>query len=105
MESNGLPVYSGAVDHLRFGFRSLESELSAQHPIQSLQNTGNNAWMAKLDQVRRTHGSHMAMRLATEKENFSRMRRLPGLESSNVALQTLMGESESVDFPDFMNSK
>lgn len=61
--------------------------------------------MAKLDQVRRTHGSHMAMRLATEKENFSRLRRLPGLESSNVALQTLMGESESVDFPDFMNSK
>lgn len=47
----------------------------------------------------------MAMRLATEKETFSRARRLPGLESSNIALQTLMGSAESVDFVDFLNGK
>ena len=104
MEANGLPVYSGAVDHLRYGFRSLENEFSAQHPIQNLQKSANSsAWASKLDMVRRTHGSHMAMRLATEKETFSRIRRLPGLESSNIALQTLMGNAESVDFPDFLN--
>ena len=103
MDANGLPVYSGAADHLRFGFRSLESELSAKHPIQAIQRTNNSAWVAKLDQVRRTHGSHMAMRLATEKETFGRGRRLPGLESSNIALQTLMGTADAVDFPDFLN--
>jgi proteasome maturation protein len=105
MEQHGLPVYSGPVDHLRFGFRSLENELSAPHPIQALQKTNNNAWLAKLDQVRRTHGSHMAMRLATERETFSRVHRLPGLESSNIALQTLMGTADTIEFPDFLNSK
>lgn len=104
MDANGLPVYSGAVDHLRYGFRSLESELVSQHSIQNLQKASNSsAWLAKLDVVRRTHGSHLAMRLATEKETFGRARRLPGLESSNIALQTLMGTAETVDFPDFLN--
>ena len=106
METNGLPLYSGPVDHLRYGFRSLESDLNAQHPIQSLQSTRNSsAWVAKLDNVRRTYGSHLAMRLATEKEIFGRNRRLPGLESSNIALQTVMGTSETVDFTDFLNGK
>lgn len=45
----------------------------------------------------------MAMRLATERETFSRIRRLPGLESSHIALQTMMGTDETVDFPDFLN--
>jgi hypothetical protein len=45
----------------------------------------------------------MAMTLATEKEIFSRMRRLPGLETSNVGLETVMGVDESIDFPDFLN--
>ena len=104
MEVNGLPVYSGAVDHLRYGFRSLESEYAAQHPVQNLQTANSSsAWLAKLDVVRRTHGGHLAMRLATEKETFGRVRRLPGLESSNIALQTLMGTAETVDFPDFLN--
>lgn len=106
MESSGLPVYSGPVDHLRYGFNSLESAHGAQHPVQNIQKASNSsAWLAKLDVVRRTHGSHLAMRLATEKEIFGRNRRLPGLESSNIALQTMMGTDETVDFPDFLNGK
>lgn len=103
--SRELPVYTGPVDHLRHGFRSLESEFVAPHPVQRLQTASANsgAWVRKLDTVRRIYGSHMAMRLATEKETFSRNRRLPGLESSNIALQTLMGTDETVDFQDFLN--
>ncbi len=104
MDSSGLPLYSGPVDHLRHGFRSLEHELTAPHPIQAVQRSSHSsAWNAKLDVVRRTHGSHMAMRLATERETLSRIRRLPGLESSHIALQTMMGTDETVDFPDFLN--
>jgi proteasome maturation protein len=106
MESNGLPLYTGPVDHMRLGFRSLENELSVQHPINSMQNSKNgSAWMGKLDTVRRMHGSHLAMRLATERETMSRIRRLPGLQSSNIALQTLMGTDETVEFSDFLNGK
>eukprot|EP00286_Rhodomonas_abbreviata_P023339 CAMPEP_0181305502 /NCGR_PEP_ID=MMETSP1101-20121128/9769_1 /TAXON_ID=46948 /ORGANISM="Rhodomonas abbreviata, Strain Caron Lab Isolate" /LENGTH=129 /DNA_ID=CAMNT_0023411433 /DNA_START=85 /DNA_END=474 /DNA_ORIENTATION=- len=105
MDINGLPLYSGSVDHLRHGFQSLQTERSTSHPIHNLQSSrnSNNAFASKLENVRRTYGSHLAMRLATEKETFSRIRRLPGLETSNVSLQTVMGTDESMDFPDFLN--
>ena len=100
MNNNSLPIYSGSVDHLRHGFRSLEHETSLNHPMQKNQS---NIWMSKIDMVRRTHGSHLAMKLATEKEIFSHFRRLPGLESSNIALETMLGTDESMDFADYLN--
>ncbi|KAJ1424405.1 proteasome maturation factor UMP1 [Ochromonadaceae sp. CCMP2298] len=104
MEQSGLPIYSGPVDTLRQGLNSLESAHASKHPLHSLQSSKNNvAWASKLDTVRRMYGSHMAMTLATEREIFSRMRRLPGLETSNVGLETVMGVGESIDFPDFLN--
>eukprot|EP01038_Epipyxis_sp_PR26KG_P010528 gene10528-14145_t len=103
MESS-LPVYDGPVDHLRLGFRSLENELQTKHPIETLQKSRENVlWFNKLDMVRKTYGSHLAMRLATEKELLGHSRRLPGLESSRIGLQTLLGEDESIDFNDFLN--
>ena len=60
-------------------------------------------WASKLDTVRRTHGSALAMRLATEKIMFSESHRLPGLKSSRVAHDTLMGTDNSIDFADFLN--
>lgn len=104
MEPNqGLPLYSGPVDHLRLGFNSLEVEHAAQHPLQKLQSSQNFAWLNKLEMVRRTYGSHLAMRLATEREVFSRMKRLPGLESSNISYDTVMGLDEKIEFQDFLN--
>jgi hypothetical protein len=74
-EENGLPIYNGPVDHLRHGFFSLESELgSNQHPVSVIENS-NNAWMSKLEHVRRTYGTHLAMRLATEKATFDKQHR------------------------------
>jgi hypothetical protein len=69
----GLPVYTGPVDHLRYGFHSLENEKSAPHPVSVFQkNRGEAEWVVKMDAVRRTYGSHMAMRLSSEKAMFSR---------------------------------
>ncbi len=105
MNENGLPIASGPADHLRLGFSSLEQSHKAPHPIQVLQNQTDLEWALKLDVVRRTYGSHMAMRLATERKMLSRPRRLPGLESSNVAVSTMLGNAESIDFKDFLNGK
>ena len=33
----GLPVYTGPIDHLRFGFESLASEYAARHPVDAMQ--------------------------------------------------------------------
>jgi proteasome maturation protein len=103
---NSLPIYSGPVDHLRHGFRSLEHELSNKHPIETLQKSqSSSSWNMKLDMVRRTYGSHLAMRLATEKEIFGSCQRLPGLQSSNIGLETVLGTDERMEFSDFLNGK
>jgi proteasome maturation protein len=105
MEEYGLQVLKGPADHLRSGFNSLERAHMAPHPVQILQTKSEMEWTLKLDTVRRTYGSHMAMRLATEKSLLNRQRRLPGLESSNIARETLLGTDEKIDFSDFLNGK
>jgi len=103
MEAEGLQVLQGPVDHLRQGFNSWEQAHTQPHPVQLIQNRKDYEWKLKLDSVRRTYGSHMAMRLATEKQTHSRMRRLPGLESSHIAVDTVMGQDSSIDFQDYLN--
>lgn len=106
MEQQGLPVYNGPIDHLRYGFRSLESEMTAPHAVAAFQkNRGEAEWACKMDLVRRIYGSHLAMRLATEKAMFSRPHRLPGLQSSNISLETVMGTDSTIDFTDFLNGE
>lgn len=106
MEQQGLPVYDGPLDHLRYGFRSLESEMASAHPVSVFQkNRGEAEWLCKMDMVRRSYGSHMAMRLASEKAMLSRPHRLPGLQSSNISLETVMGTDTTIDFTDYLNGE
>ena len=99
-----IPVYEGPVDHLRYGFKSLETQTSAAHPVAQLQLANVDAqWAAKLDMVRRTYGSHLAMRLATERTMFGRQHRLPGLQSSHVGLDTVTGSDVNIDFSDYLS--
>ena len=75
----------------------------SQHPVKAIQIGNTTMWASQLDQVRRIHGSHLAMKLATEKEMFSRSRRLVGLESSSIGCETLMGTDDKIDFSDVLN--
>ena len=100
----GLPITSGPHDVLRAGFRSLEHETRAPHPVAGLQRSLRDAeWEGRLDMVRRIYGSHLAMRLATEKLACSRLQRQPGLEASNVNLDTVLGTQTKIGFEDFLN--
>jgi Proteasome maturation factor UMP1 len=99
-----LPVYEGPVDILRFGLKSLESGTNAPHPVAQLQKLQADAeWAGKMDMVRRTYGSHMAMRLSTERALLSRDHRLPGLQSTHAGLNTLTGADTKIDFTDFLS--
>lgn len=100
-QNDGLPMYSGSFNHLRHGIRSLENDFLPKHPQQL--NSEDQQWILKLSNIRRSYGSAFAMRLATEKEIFSHNRRLPGLKTSNISLQTLLGKDETIDFSDVLN--
>ena len=49
------------------------------------------------------YGSHLAMQLATERQRFGKQRRAFGLESSTIALETVMGTQSSMEFEDFLD--
>lgn len=100
----GLPIAQGPTDHLRDGFSSLESKLNAPHPVQAIQSRAESLDLReRLQRVRSIYGSHMAMRLATEKEVLSRPRRLPGLPYSKAGLEVVMGTENRIEFSDYLN--
>lgn len=58
---------------------------------------------ARLDTISRLYGVAAAMRLKTEKDVLSQIRRAPGLPSSMVGLETVLGTDETIEFEDFLN--
>lgn len=101
MSEQGLPVLNGPIDHLRQGFLSYQHQYG-QHPVQMIENNERIQWNNKLDVIRRTYGSHMAMRLATERKIHSTNRRLPGLQSSHLGLDVLSGDLTQMEFQDYL---
>lgn len=59
----------------------------------------------KCDMVRRVYGSAAAMRMKSERAAAESIQRLPGLESSFVALEVVLGEDNTIGFEDVLNSE
>jgi proteasome maturation protein len=57
----------------------------------------------KCDMIRRLYGPAAAMRLKSERKAAEDVQRLPGLRSSFVALQTVLGEDDTISFEDVLN--
>ena len=57
----------------------------------------------KLDSARRMYGSHLAMRLASERVQFSRPHRLPGMPSNSLGRDVCLGLNDTIEFSDFLN--
>jgi hypothetical protein len=99
-----LGIGNGPHDLLRNGVRNLEGEAKAPHPVAALQRNADDAeWAQKVDMVRRTYGSHLAMRISAEKVACGRHQRQAGLEATNVNLQTVLGNDTKLEFSDFLN--
>jgi hypothetical protein len=51
------------------------------------------------------YGSHMPIRLNTEKAILSQFQRLPGIHSEMPGLEILLGRDEDIDFEDLFDRK
>ncbi len=101
-----LPVLKEPVDQMREGLKAggFQSEASAPHPVQAFQATRKEReFRARLDSVARLYGIGAAMRLKTEKGVLSQVQRAPGLPSSMVGLETVLGTDETIEFEDVLN--
>ena len=99
MSDTSLPKLDGPRDHMRHGFASMQMDMKAKHPVEILQDHRSSGRM-RIESIRQVYGIHMAMRLATEQKLTSRQHRLPGLESSTIGQDILMGTDRSIDVGD-----
>jgi hypothetical protein len=51
-----------------------------------------------------TYGMHLPMRIRMELDILSQAKRLPGIRSSNIGAETILGRDETIDFEDFLGS-
>ncbi|CAO3647820.1 unnamed protein product [Cunninghamella blakesleeana] len=94
----------GTHDTLRFGTRSLKTEVLPGHALENkLAEWNENQWELKLNMARQTYGLHAPIKLMMEREIVSKRTRLPVLPSSNLHMDILMGKDETIDFEDFLN--
>jgi hypothetical protein len=48
------------------------------------------------------YGSHVPMQIRMELETVCQSRRLPGMTTSNIGAETLLGRDETIDFEDYL---
>ncbi|RHZ63312.1 hypothetical protein Glove_330g22 [Diversispora epigaea] len=94
----------GVQDTFRYGPKTLHSEFSPSHPLESILNKWEETQTnLKFTMQKRLYGVHAPIRHLMERSIVSKMQRLPALPSSNLGLEILMGKDETIDFEDFLS--
>ncbi|AWP20865.1 putative proteasome maturation protein [Scophthalmus maximus] len=94
----------GIQDSLRSGFTSVKNELIPSHPLEvSEKNFQLNQDKMNFSTLRNIQGLHAPLKLQMEYRAARQIQRLPFLQSSNLALDTLRGSDESIGFDDILN--
>ncbi|XP_010073037.1 PREDICTED: proteasome maturation protein, partial [Pterocles gutturalis] len=85
-------------------FTSVKNELLPSHPLElSEKNFQLNQDKTNFATLRNIQGLHAPLKLQMEFRAVKQVQRLPFLHSSNVALDTLRGNDESIGFEDILN--
>jgi len=76
-----------------------------QHPLENSEKLWDEHQF-KLDcaMLKNSQGLHAPLKLHMERHITSQITRLPGLQSSNILLDTLTGKDETVEFADILNT-
>ncbi|KAI8985986.1 proteasome maturation factor UMP1-domain-containing protein [Pilobolus umbonatus] len=94
----------GGHDTLRYGVRSIKTEVMPSHPLESrLDQWEESQWEMKLNLARQTYGMHAPIKMMMERSIVEKRQRLPILTSSNLHLDILLGKDESIDYEDYLN--
>ncbi|KAM8731200.1 proteasome maturation protein [Acanthopagrus schlegelii] len=94
----------GVQDSLRSGFSSVKNELLPSHSLElSEKNFQLNKDKMNFSTLRNIQGLHAPLKLQMEYRAARQIQRLPFLQSSNLALDTLRGNDEAIGFDDILN--
>ncbi|OQR85315.1 hypothetical protein THRCLA_23042 [Thraustotheca clavata] len=104
MDATSLPLLRAGPDVLRVGWQSAAQDSRAVHEVQRLEmHQRLRGFEGKMNTVEQIYGKAAAMRLRTEKILLEQHVRMPGLPSSHVGLDTILGNDDVIDFTDVLN--
>ncbi|KFM70154.1 Proteasome maturation protein, partial [Stegodyphus mimosarum] len=93
----------GTYDTMTNGFLSVRSQMCVPHPLEhSEKNFKVNAEKMRLAFLASAQGIAAPLKIMHEKNAAKKVQRLPFLPSSNIALETLEGRDETIDFDDYV---
>ncbi|XP_014782188.1 proteasome maturation protein [Octopus bimaculoides] len=95
----------GFHDVMITGLQQAQSKLVASHPLELSEKhyAGKNEAM-DFANLRKIQGIHAPLRLKMERLAVAKVQHLPCLPSSNVLLDTLMGNDDILEFGDILNT-
>ncbi|XP_063059458.1 proteasome maturation protein [Engraulis encrasicolus] len=94
----------GVPDTMRRGFSSVKNELLPSHPLElSEKNFQLNQDKMNFSTLRNIQGLHAPLKLQMEYRAARQIQRLPFLQSSNLAIDTLRGTDDMIGFEDILN--
>jgi len=77
----------------------------AGHPVELIQNSWlDNSIETKHFLMAQTYGSHLPMSIRMELDTVCQSKRLPGMLSSNLGAETILGRDETIDFEDYLGT-
>ncbi|CAM9430356.1 unnamed protein product [Ectocarpus sp. 12 AP-2014] len=104
MMGKAMPMARAPHDQMRFGFSSFAQDASAGHPLEAMNKARiPNEFDFKMDLAGKVYGSAFVMRMKTEVATLSQAPHLPGLPSSMLGLETVLGRDETVEFEDYLD--
>ena len=62
----------------------------------------NNQLDTKHFLMAQAYGTHLPMQIRMECETVAQSRRLPGMTNCNIAMETLLGRDETIEFEDYL---
>jgi len=75
------------------------------HPVETIQqNWLRDSLETKHYIMAQTYGSHLPMQIRMELDILSQAKRLPGMRSSNIGAETILGRDETIDFEDYLGT-
>eukprot|EP00798_Chlamydomonas_sp_ICE-L_P025670 gene25670-11336_t len=98
-----LPFEAKPHDALREGLASLKEDVSVRHPVEEIQMhyKSQNA-ATSFQMLKGVYGVAMPAKLEIERQILGKFGRLPGIPSSNLALESMTGELDDFAFESYL---
>mmetsp|Transcript_106260 Transcript_106260/g.148129 ORF Transcript_106260/g.148129 Transcript_106260/m.148129 type:complete len:143 (-) Transcript_106260:22-450(-) len=89
---------------MRTGFSSVRSSIAPKHPVETIQEAyiHHNEEM-NLAVAASVTGRSLPAHIQAERAELAKMRRLPVLHSSMIALEISLGTESTIEFDDYLN--